>query len=660
MIRFFQQDSRIIKYIFIGIISVAVISMVSYLIPGIGSDPAANANTYATVNGPGPGPLGRMFGATDIPTAKVQERAAIMLQRQGLPESPQLVPLMMPSAAQSLISEAVLLQEADRLGLNVSDDDVRRFLHSGQFGQALFPDGKYIGDQQYAILIDEHFHITREEFEAELKKQIEEERLRAYVTGPVTVSDKEIRDSYKQQGTKIKFDYAVLTSDDLGKQINPSDAELQSFFQKNMARYSTAIPAARKIQYISFNSGQVPGGAPQVTDDAIKRYYAQHQQDYKVDEQVKVRHILIAVDPKADAKTDAAARARAQDLLKQIKAGGNFADLAAKNSDDPGSKVQGGELGFLKRGTTVPEFDAAAFSQRPGDIQIVRSARFGYHILQVEEKQTAHTRPLDEVKPQIVAALTRDAEAQQAQKFAQQLASDAQKNGLAKTAEAHHLPMVTTDYLPQAGIIPGLPDSTKLLSAAFTAKPGGAPQIADTGEGFAVFQVQDVKAAHAPAFADYKSHILDDYRQEQLPKLLTSKTAELAARARSENDLAKAAKEVGATLKTSDLVGKDGQVPDIGELSTAAPDLFDLTTGQVSNPINTGRTGAVARLVDRQEPTPEDIAKNFDRTKESVLSQRREDMFAVFASSLVDRYTKEKRIRMNGKAQTPGAPGAPS
>ncbi|HEY0797480.1 MAG TPA: peptidylprolyl isomerase [Acidisarcina sp.] len=659
MIRFLQQDSRVTKYIFVGIISIAVITMIVTLVPGVFQDQTANADSYATIAGSGP--FGRLLGSsTTIPTADVQQLAERMLKQQGYPASPQIIPLMMPQAAQSLIGQAVLVQEAHKLGLRATDDDVRAFLHTGQFGETLFPGGNYIGDQQYAAFVDEQFQTTRERFEELVKKQIEVDRLRALVTGPVIVSDSEIRDSYKQQGTKIKFDYAVLTSDDLSKQINPIDADLQTFFTKNAARYATAVPAARKIQYIAFTSAQLPSAPAQVSDDAVNRYYTAHQAEYKVDEQVKVRHILISVDPKADAKTDAAARQKASDILQQIKNGGNFAELAEKNSGDPGSKMQGGELGFLKPGATVPEFNQAIFSLQPGVFSIVRTKQFGYHILQVEEKQTAHVKSLAEVKPQIVASLTRDAEAQQAQTFAQQLASEAQKNGMAKTADAHHLQVVTTDYLPQTGIVPGLADGAKLLADAFSAKPGGPPQISGTGEGFAVFQVVDVHAAHAPLFADYKSHVLEDYRQEQVPRLLASKTAELAARAHSEGDLAKAAKEVGATFKSSDLVGRDGQVPDIGAISSVAPELFSLNVGQVSNPVSAGRGGVVARLTAKQEPGADEIAKNFDQTREGVLNQRRQESFAVFASSLVDRYQKEKRIRMNQKAQSPGVPGAPS
>ncbi len=371
---------------------------------------------------------------------------------------------------------------------------------------------------------------------------------------------------------------------------------------------------------------------------------------------MKVRHILIAVNGQ-DPKADAAAKAKAQGILDQLHHGADFAKLAKENSDDPGSKTQGGELGWVKHGVTVPEFDQAAFALQPGQISGLVRTKFGYHIIQTEEKQTAHTRPLDEVKPEITATLTRQNESQQEQAFAQQLATEAAKTGLAATAAAHHLQAVTTDFLSQSSVVSGLADGTKLLADAFSAKQGAAPEITTTGDGFAVYQVDGVQPAHAPDFATYKSHILDDYRDQQLPQLLATKTNELADRARKDNDLGKAAKELGATMKSSDLVGRDAQVPDIGALATVAPQLFDLNPGQLSGPINTGHTGVVAKITDKQLPTSEDVAKNFDATRDAVLGQRRDDMFEVFVSNLQNIYEKDGRIRLNRKAQQQGQPG---
>ena len=372
--------------------------------------------------------------------------------------------------------------------------------------------------------------------------------------------------------------------------------------------------------------------------------------------------------PGADAKTDAAAKAKAESILKQLQAGGSWSELAKKYSEDPGSKNSGGELGFMnKNSQLVPEFKNALFSQKVGDIAIVKSS-YGYHIIQVEERQAAHTAQLNDVPPNtqsgslmetptitveqtIKEALSRDAAAQAAAHFAQQLTTEANQNGLEKTAAAHRLQVVTTDPVGHDGVIASLPDSAELLSKAFAAKQGDPPQSASTGEGYAIFQVTGIAAAHAPAFADWKAHVLDDYREEQLPVLLGQKTKELADKAKAMNDLAKAAKAVGATLKTSDLVSPTGQVPDFGAVGQVAPQLFEMSAGTISGPIDAGRTGVVVKILDKQEPTADEMATNFDRTREEILDQKRGEAFQIFVSGVMNDYKKHKLIAMNTKAQ---------
>ena len=151
--------------------------------------------------------------------------------------------------------------------------------------------------------------------------------------------------------------------------------------------------------------------------------------------------------------------------------------------------------------------------------------------------------------------------------------------------------------------------------------------------------------------------MLEDYRDEQLPGLLGQKTLELSEMAKSENDLNKAAKAMGATVKTSDLVGLAGQVPDFGQVGQVAPQLFDMAPGNISGPINAQRTGVVAKLTDKQEPTADEITKNFDQTRDELLQERRGDAFNVFMSGVLDDYKKHNRIRLNTKAKNPSLPG---
>ena len=650
MIRFLQTDNRLTKALLVVVIGAASVSMVVYLIPGLAAGGAGSPDTYAVVYSHW---WSRFLASGDeVSQTEVQRVTQQQLEARGpqYANNPIIVNLFSQQVGQQLVQQKVLLSEAEKMGIHASDDDVRTFLRTGETGATLFPDGKFIGEQAYAQLISDRLNMSVADFEAGVKENIILQRLQALVTGGVTVNPQEVRESYRKQNVKIKFDYAVISADDVAKTINPSDSDLEAFFKKNAARYQNAVPEERSISYFAFTTNDLPGGTAQPTQQQIQAYYNQHQSDYQQPEQAKARHILISVAAGADAKTDAAAKAKAEDVLKQLQGGAKWDDIAKKYSEDPGSKNSGGELGWARRGQMVPEFDNAIFTQKIGDIKIVKS-QFGYHVVQAEDRQQAHSQPLSEVQTQIEATLIRESTASAEDNFAKALTSEAIKNGLAKTAEAHHLQVVNTPMLAQTGTISALPDGTQLLTKAFAAKQSDPPQSAPTGEGYAVFQVTGIQAAHAPSFADWKSHVLDDYRQEQLPKLVEQKTTALSEQAKNMNDLAKAAKAVGAKYESSDLIGLSGQAPDFGSVGQIAPQLFDLNVGTVSGPINAERNGVVARITDKQQPSGDDIQKNFDQTRDSLLAERRQEAFSVFASNVWNDYKKHNQIRINTTQQ---------
>jgi peptidyl-prolyl cis-trans isomerase D len=649
MIRILQQNNKAVKVLFGVIIGLAVVTMVITLVPGIfdnvggSSDP----NTYATVHETGF--FGRIFGETEtISQTDVARLAQQQVQRQGLPAM--YAQFMMPQAGQALVQRKILQIEADRMHLQVTDADLVKELHEGQLGQILFPGGKYIGDDAYMNFVQNQLGMTRSQFEELIKADMEVDRLHELITGGVTVSDNDVRESYRKSGTKVKFDYAVISSADIGNSLNPSDADLQAFFKANAARYATAVPETRKIAYFSFGIDDLPGGAPKVSDAQIQAYYNAHLADYQVKDQVRARHILIAVPAGSDAKTDEAAKAKAQGILDQLHKGADFAALAKADSDDPGSKAQGGELGWFTKEKMVPAFSQAAFALEPGQISGLVKTSFGYHIIQVEEKQTAHTKSLAEVRDQIVPVLQQQMLGQAEQNYANTLTAEAKKNGLDKTAQAHGLHVVTTDYVAKDGVIAGVADGTGILSGAFSEAKGAAPASASTGDGYAVYQVADVKPAHAPTFDEWKSHILSDYRDQHVPEMLSAQLNKLDQLAKQLGDLHKAAAQLNIPVKTSDLVGKDGQVPDVGSMAGPASAAFSLPKGGISGSLNTGQSGIVLQVVDKQEPSPEDIAKNFEQTKEQMLQDKQEEVFRVYLGTLAQKYQKAGAIRMKAKA----------
>ncbi len=653
MIRILQQDNRIVKAVFAVIIGVAIITMVVTLVPGIFDNGATgDGSVYAVIHEPGY--FGKIAGDTKtVKTDAVARAAQQQLDQQKLPAF--LLQYMMQRAGQQAIGRAVLEREADKLGLAVSTADLQRELKTGALSAYLFPDGKFIGDDAYINFVESSFRMSVTDFEDAVRADLELQRLQALVTGGLTVSDAAVREEFMKDGTKVKFDYAVIASSDVKKTINPSDADLQAFFQQNAPRYATAAPETRKIEFFSFDASNLPGGKPAISQADIQNYYNSHQAQYKTEEQVQTRHILIPVANGADAATDAAAKAKAADVLKQIKAGGNFADLAKKYSEDPGSKDKGGELPMIATAGLDPAYAKAAMALNPGQTSDLVRSQFGYHIIQTTKKEAAGTKSLADVKDTIVPILEQQKAGAAEQDFAQKLVDEAKKNGLQKTADAHGMHVTTTDYIGKDGVISNLADSSGLLTQAFSTAKGAPPASAATGEGFAVFQVDDVKPAHAPAFADAKPQILNDYRDQKAPELLNAQLNKLAARAQVLNDLKKAAAEMNVPVKSSDLVTKDSQVPDVGSMAGPGAAAFTLAKGQISGPINTGPNGVLLQVTDKAEPTADEIAKGFAPTRDKLLETRRNELFNTYAEQLLAKYEKAGAIVLSQK-KAPASP----
>ena len=223
------------------------------------------------------------------------------------------------------------------------------------------------------------------------------------IAGSATVSDTEIRQQFVKQNTKVKFDYAVLKQEDIKKGLHPADAELKAFYETHKSQYANSIPEKRKVKYAVIDMGKVAAGV-QVTQSPICRPTTTAIAiSTATPEQVKVSHILIktplpGADGKVDEKGVTEAQHRAEDLLKQIKGGAKFEDLAKKYSEDPGSAKEGGSLGLISKGQTVPEFEKAAFSLPKGQISDLVKSSYGFHIIRVDDKQEAHMKTLDEVK----------------------------------------------------------------------------------------------------------------------------------------------------------------------------------------------------------------------------------------------------------------------
>jgi peptidyl-prolyl cis-trans isomerase D len=639
MIKFLQSGNKAAKYILAGFLLILAASMVTYLIPGFTGDSAASeTGVVASV------------GGHDIHREEVARVVQAQARGNQIPDF--YMPIMRQQAIKQLIQQAELQYESERMGLKVSDQEFRDELQFGPYKQTFFPAGKWIGAEKYKQLLTQG-GTTVENFERDVRLDLLQRKLVNVIGARATATDSEVEQAYKDQNTKVKFQYAVLKLDDVAKAIKPTDTELKAFYSANQARYTNAIPEKRQIKYFLLNEKSF---ADKVTVDPaeIQRAYSANQNAYRIPERVKVRHILIEMpkagpDGKVDQKSVDEARAKAQDVLKQLKATSDWAGLAKKYSADPGSKDKGGELDWLNKGQTVAEFEKVAFAQNKGQISDPVQTTFGFHIIQTEDKEDAHMKPLAEVKPGIEEAIKQEKIKGQLAQASTDAESIAQKQGLEKAASKYGAQVVNSNLITRNDALPGIGPLPQLMDSIFATAEKAGPQVTQTPQSTVVFEVTKVEPARTPSFEEIKDRVATEFKNQRATDVLRRKAQELADRAHAEHDLGKAAKEAGATVKTSELVSRTQQVPDIGSLSGPASVAFTMKQGEISGPLNMGASQAVLQIVERQEPSANDaeFAKQRDQLRERLASQKRQEVLTLFVTDLNTRLEKEGKVKIN-------------
>jgi len=448
MIRFLQKSGQTTKYVLGALLLLICASMVITLVPGgLGGEVFGGT--------PGKGIVAKVNGE-DVTADEVRTQARQMLQQQmpqGGPNMAMLLPFFAQRAADQLITRQALITEAGRMGLRVTPQEVKDELQHGRYAATFFPGGNFIGEQEYEDML-ERANLTPIKFEDAVGKDILLTKLQALVAGSANVSESDIHEQFIKQNTKVKFDYAVLKQDDIKKGLHPADDELKAFYDSHKGTYANSIPEKRKIKYAVIDTAKEEATV-QVTPDDLRGYYDQHRDEYRVPEQVKVSHILIKTplpgpDGKVDEKGVAEAQQRAADLLKRLKNGEKLEDLAKKYSEDPGSAKQGGSLGWIGKGQTVPEFEKVAFSLPKGQISDLVKSSYGFHIIRVDDKQEAHLKTLDEVKAEIEPVLKHQKALQLAEKKADNLLKQAKSGSLDAAAAAQGVPLITSDFFTRS------------------------------------------------------------------------------------------------------------------------------------------------------------------------------------------------------------------
>lgn len=606
------------------------VGMLVYLIPGQGTDSVSAADVVATV-------ANQRITVTDI-------RAQLArIERTGsIPAA--LEPLYAQQVLNELVFQKELDVEARQLGITVTDQE--RVDRIRQLIPTAFNGGAFVGNDQYAAQVEAASGMGVAEFEDLIGRGLLEEKFREMVTDGMTVSPPEIEQEFRRRNEKIKITYVVIKPDDLQSKIEPTDADLAAYFEKNKPRYT--VPERRVVQYAFLDLEQLRLRA-NISQDQIHSYYDQRIDSYKLPDRAHVAHILFKTVGKTDAEAEEI-RKKAEDVLKKAKSGANFADLAKQNSEDT-TKDKGGDLDWIVRGQTVPEFEKAAFSLPIGSISDLVKTPYGFHIIKVIDRQNARTQTLDQVFPQILGTLQEEEAQRQAEDLSGQISAEIRRSGrvsIDDLAKKFNLKMGQTPPLEANQPVPGVGNSPELAETIFRLRPGDDSAPIHTDKGYAVISVKEDQPAHPATLPEVRDRVLADYRREKATDLAKSRAADLATRAKSAEDLAKAARTLGFEAKTSELFSRTGSVPDLGGGAQLGP-AFSSPVGQTSDAVSLGANWTVYRLLEKQPANPADLAKQQQDIQQQLLDGRRTMAFEAFRSALDGRMKQEGKLKVNAE-----------
>ena len=523
---------------------------------------------------------------------------------------------------QQMVDERAALAESDRLGISVSDEEVRQRI----FSMPAFQDnGAFIGEQRYEQLLRmQRPPLTPSEFEDNVRRGLAVEKLRASITDWLSVPDNELEREYRRRNDKVKLAVVSFTADSFRPQVAAADAEVASYFDAHKNDFK--IPEKRKIRYLLIDIDAMRAKVAVPPAD-IEREYNNNLEQYSTPEQVRASHILL----KTEGKDDAAVKAKAEELLKQARGGADFAELAKKNSEDEASAKNGGDLDYFGKGRMVPEFDAAVFAMQPGQISDLVKTQYGYHIIRLVDKKPATTRPLAEVRQQLSDQLAYQRAQAQAADLAQSLEKQIKSpSDLDKVGRAQGLVVQESGFFARDEPILGLGPAPEAASKAFDMKPNEVAGPLRASRGF-VFETMTAKQdPYVPKLEEVKERVRDEVVKQKARDASRQKAAEISAKLKSASDFEKAAKAAGLEAKTTDLITQDSPIPDLGNAPAVTDAAFRLSAGAVSDPIATDNGTAVVKVLEKKEVTTEEWTTGKDKFREELLTDRRNRFFSAY------------------------------
>jgi peptidyl-prolyl cis-trans isomerase D len=627
MLRTLQKRETGVR-IFLGVFIVMLgVGLLAYLVP---TGPGAITESRDAVV---------RVGDKDITVEDVRRQIRRISGDRSLPKG--LEAIYARQVLQGLVFERIIELEAQRLGIRVTDEE--RAERIKLLLPALFAGNQFAGMDRYTAEVQGRFNMTVTEFESILGSSLLEDKFRRLVTDGITASEEELQREFRRRNEKVKLEYVVLKPEDLEARITPSPAELSAYFEKNKARYNLA--ERRSIRYALLDTNLLRAQAAP-TEAELREYYNDHIERYRVHNRANVSHILFKTAGKTDAEIEEI-RKKAEGILKQARSGKKFEDLAKQFSEDTSNKDKGGALGWIEPGQTVQEFEQAAFSLPKGSISDLVRTQFGFHIIRVNDRELARTKSLEEVRAEILPAVAAIKADQVANAQADKLASAIRQAGNKPIEEiARQFNLTVQETPPVASGDPVLQlggRNPELEAYIFRLNKGHLSSPIRTDRGYVVITVKDILPPRPATLDDVRDKVLSDYKKEKAVEQARTQIEELARRAQAGDPLAKAARALNLTAKTSEPTARTGNISDIGS-ARLFQDAFTMNAGDISKPISLDPGWAVYRLVERTEAKTEEFAAQRKELEQAVLTSKRGAAYEAFRKALEARMEREGKL----------------
>jgi peptidyl-prolyl cis-trans isomerase D len=532
-------------------------------------------------------------------------------------------------------NRTLLLEEADRTGISVSEQELRDDI----LNTVLFQDenGEFVGAETYERILRGYLQMTPAEFERSRKNDLSLSKLTSMMQRGVYVGDDEVEQSIRRERELADFDAIMLPYERFLSEVSISEGEARAHYEATTDEYQRE--EQRVIRYLVVETSRLRRQLP-VDDAELQAYYDDHLDEFLEDEQARAAHILIRVAPDADVDTQNDAELRAKGVAQIARAGGEFAVLAEKHSDDPGSKDKGGDLGWFGRGRMVPEFDEAVFSAKPGDIVGPVKSQFGYHIIKVDGFRPESQRPFEDVVEQVRFRVLEGRASIEAEKRARELTSRLQGNPAAdedgwQLIADEDEAVVLNESPPTTASqpIPGTGEGPEFTTEVFGVDVGAVRGPRAIPRGWMVWQLSEIRPEGLAPFEDVQQRVETSLRRERALEIATQRATEVATLWRDGGDADTLAETFNGTVAQARDHRWGTPVGTIG--STAALDeaVFGSAEGGIVGPIRIGDRGsAVARIETLRLIGPAELTSERDAVRARLLAERAQQLLIAIVN----------------------------